>query len=240
MGNDITVSDLDIMTGAVNYRRWLFGQVSTYLGKRVFEIGAGIGNYTEFLLDHECIVCLEIHAEAAARLCARFGHLPHMHIFQGDIADSSLRELAKYACDSAICFNVLEHVQDDVAALDNIAHILVPHARLLLIVPALPMIMGTVDRSLGHYRRYTRASLIRVLHAANYRIEKINYMNLPGIFGWWLNNRLFKRTEESPKQIQFYDRIIVPWVSTLEKIVQPPIGLSLVCVATSQDQKGTV
>jgi hypothetical protein len=133
---------------------------------------------------------------------------------------------------------VLEHVQDDVAALHNIAQILVPGARLLVIVPALPMIMGTVDQSLGHYRRYTHASLTKVFHAANYHIEKIYYMNLPGIFGWWLNNRLIKRTEESPKQIQFYDRMIVPWISALEKIIQPPIGLSLVCVATPQNQKG--
>lgn len=229
--HDITVSDLDIMNGAINYRRWLFGQVSAYLGRRVFEIGAGIGNYTEFLLDRDCVVCLEIHADATAHLRERFAANPKIHIYQGDIADPSLRSLAEHRCDTAICFNVLEHVQDDVAALENIAHILAPGGRVLLIVPAIPAIMGTVDQSLGHYRRYTRTSLRSAFAAAGYTIERLWYMNFPGILGWLLNNRIIKRTEESPSQIIFYDKAIVPWVSAVERVIRPPLGLSLVCVA---------
>lgn len=228
---DITVSDLDIMTRAIHYRRWLYSQVSNFVGRRVFEIGAGIGNYTEFLLDRDCVVCLEIHAEAITHLRQRFGTNPKIHIYQGDIANSSLRHLSEHYCDTAICFNVLEHVQDDVAALENIAHILTPGGRILLIVPAIPAIMGTVDQSLGHYRRYTRASLRSVLIAAGYVIEEMRYMNFPGIFGWFWNNRIIKRTEESLSQILFYDRIIVPCVSVIERIIHPPIGLSLICIA---------
>ena len=93
MTHDITVSDLDIMTGAINYRRWLFSQVSAYVGRRVFEIGAGVGNYTEFLLDSDCVVCLEIHSDATARLRERFSANSKIHIYQGDIADPALRAL---------------------------------------------------------------------------------------------------------------------------------------------------
>jgi len=231
MSHDITVSDLKIMSGAVNYRRWLFKQVMPFVGRRVFEIGAGIGNYTEFLLDCELVICLEIHPEAASSLRERFASKAHILVYQGDIADPSFRSLAKHQCETALCFNVLEHVRDEVVALENIWHILAPGGRLLLIVPAIPALMGTVDRSLGHYRRYTCTSLRSALVAAGYQIEHISYMNLLGIFGWLWNNRIIKRREESPAQIIFYDRFIVPWLSRLERLFHPPVGLSLICIA---------
>ncbi len=232
MADDITVSDLEIMSKAVNYRRWLFGQVSPYLGRRVFEIGAGIGNYTEYLLDRELVVALEIHAAAAARLRERFGALPNVRIYQGDMTDTGLRALAEHRCDSALCFNVLEHIEHDALALENVRHVLAPGGRLLLIVPALPFIMGTVDQSLGHYRRYTRRSLGAVVAGAGFTIERSFYMNFPGIFGWLWNNRIVRRKEESKGQIGVFDRFIVPWLSPLERVISPPIGLSVVCVAS--------
>lgn len=229
--HDITVSDLEIMKVAVNYRRWLFEHVAPYVGHRILEIGAGIGNYTELLLESELVVCVEIHPEAAALLEAKFESNPRVLIYQGDIVDPALRSLRKYQCDTAICLNVLEHIGDDVGALKNIAQILIPGGHLLLIVPALHIIFGSVDRSLGHYRRYTISSLRSSLDQAGYQIEHISWMNLPGIFGWLLNGHILRRKEESREQIMFYDRVVVPWLRVFESIVRPPIGLSLVCVA---------
>ncbi len=228
---DITVSDLQIMSGAVNYRRWLCDQVAAYRGRRVLEVGAGIGNYTGFLGDAEQIVSVDIHAGALEVLRQQFGQDPRVAIHQADIADPRCRHLASYGCDSAICFNVLEHIADHGAALENIGAILVPGGVLLLIVPALPVLYGTVDRALEHYRRYTPGSLRSVLTAAGYGVDALWWMNFPGIFGWLWNNRIIKRHEESAGQIKFYDRFIVPWVRRLEAVVRPPIGLSLVCVA---------
>src|SRR5947209_2599289 len=82
--------------------------------------------------------------------------------------------MAAHGCDTAICFNVLEHVEDDVGALVNMRHILTPGGRLLLIVPALSWIFGTVDRSLGHYRRYTPAVLRARMAAAGFEIEQLS------------------------------------------------------------------
>jgi SAM-dependent methyltransferase len=229
--SDITVSDLEIMSSAVNYRRWLFDQVAAYRGRRVLEVGAGIGNYTGFLADAEQVVSIDVHAGALAVLRAKYAGDARVAIHQADIADPSCRSLASYGCDSAICFNVLEHVEDHVGALRNIAAILVPGGRLLLIVPALPFIYGTVDRSLCHHRRYTRASLRAALAEAGYAAERVWWMNFPGIFGWFLNNRVLKRREESAAQIAFYDRFVVPCVRRVESVVRPPVGLSLVCVA---------
>jgi SAM-dependent methyltransferase len=231
MDRDITISDLNIMKGAIQYRRWLFNQVEAWAGQRILEVGAGIGNYTEFIIDREKVVCLELHSDAFAHLKERFSDASNVLVVQGDVADPSIRSLETHQFDSAMCFNVLEHVEDDVLALRNIWHTLVPEGKLLLIVPAIPEILGSVDRSLGHYRRYSRTTLRAAIDASGFHLEKLHYMNSLGILGWLLNNRIVRRQEESPAQISFYSRFIVPWLSALESLMHPPIGLSLVCIA---------
>lgn len=47
-----------------------------------------------------------------------------------------------------------------------------------------------------------------------------------------INNRILRRTEESPSQIKFYDRFIVPLLRMIEKVLPPLVGLSLVCVCS--------
>jgi len=231
--SEITVSDLQIMQQAGRYRRWCFDQVSPWVGRRVLEIGAGIGNQTEFLLGSEVVVCVELCREAAAVLRGRYAGQPRVVVFEGDICSESARSLAEHACDTAICFNVLEHIEDDVEGLRNIARILVPGARLLLMVPALPAIFGTVDRSLGHWRRYLPSTLRAALEKAGYRLERLWWMNLPGILGWFVNNRILRRKEESMGQILLFDRLLVPVTRFFESLVHPPVGLSLIAIAQS-------
>lgn len=72
VGRDITISDLNIMKGAIQYRRWLFNQVEAWAGQRILEVGAGIGNYTELIIDREKVVCLELHSNAVAHLKEKF------------------------------------------------------------------------------------------------------------------------------------------------------------------------
>jgi SAM-dependent methyltransferase len=228
---DITVSDLHIMSRAHNYRRWLFESVSGHLGRRVLEVGSGIGNYTEYLLNSEQVVCVEIHADAVAELSDRFDGHKNIHIHHGDAQDPAFLKLARFKCDSAICFNVLEHIPDDKLALTHMRKVLVPGGKALLIVPALQWVYGTIDRQLDHYRRYNKKSMRALVEGAGLEVESLRWMNLPGVAGWFLNNRILQRTEESPGQILFYDRFIVPWLRRFEQVIPPPVGLSLVCVA---------
>lgn len=234
MDNDITVSDLKIMKGARNYRRWLFEQAQPHLGKTVLEVGAGIGNYTEFMIDRERVACVEIHHDATVHLRERFADLPHVTIYKGDIADPDFDSLIVDQYDSVLCFNVLEHIEDEMAALANMKNSLVEGGNLLLIVPAVPQVMGTVDESLGHYRRYTRKTLVDVIGRAGFLAQKTYYLNSLGLIGWFWNNKITRRTEESKSQIHFYSRFVVPLLSVVEAVITPPVGLSLVCLARSR------
>jgi 2-polyprenyl-3-methyl-5-hydroxy-6-metoxy-1,4-benzoquinol methylase len=129
-----------------------------------------------------------------------------------------------------VCLNALEHIQDDRQALRGMASILAPGGVVVLLAPAFPALYGPIDSNLGHYRRYTRGSIARVAGAAGLRIRKAHYMNAVGFFGWWMNSHIFKRGAQSERQIEVFDRYVVPLLSRVEGMMRPPFGQSLFVV----------
>lgn len=236
----ITVSDLETMSGAVNYRAWMYHRLAPYIGRRILEVGAGIGNFTSLLLDRELVVALDTHAPCVDALRTRL-RLPRPSVdgarvlaLQMDIAKCRPEDLPAQDFDTVICLNVLEHIEDDERALKIMRAVLRQDGRLVLLVPAFQFLYGTVDRSLQHYRRYTRKTLLPKLLAAGFVIDKSFYMNVIGTAGWFLNNRLLKRREESPRQILTFDRFVAPWADRIERLVPPPFGLSLIAICRKQ------
>lgn len=227
---DPIVQDLEIMRAAKNYGRWILDQFRPSLGARIIECGAGIGNFTELLLDHDLVVAVDAYAPCLERLRERFAAAPQVVPVLMDIASEQFVTLAVHRPDTVVCINVLEHVEDDGKALAQMRAVLQPAGRLALLVPALPCLYGTIDRKIGHYRRYTKRELAAKLRRAGFRIRALFYMNVVAPLGWWLNNRVLRRQEESPAQVLVFDRWIVPWLRPLEAIVTPPFGLSLIAV----------
>lgn len=229
-GENITVSDLEIMANAHNYRHWMFRQIEPFLGRRILEIGAGIGNFTQLMLDREAVIAVDVYQPCVEYLKKRFAGQRRVLPLLLDAADPQIAALASHKLDTVVCLNVLEHVENDVDALSHMFAALQDGGRLILLVPAFQFLFGTVDCSLGHYRRYTKPPLVHKMRQTGFEIEKLFYMNAVGMAGWFLNNRVLKRTEESPRQIAFFDRMIAPVAERAERIVQPPVGLSLIAI----------
>ena len=229
-GENIAVSDLEIAAEAENYRRWLLRRFRPYIGQRILEAGAGIGNYTELLLDYELVVPTDVYPPCLDVLRQRLGDRLKVDPVAADLADSAIRNLAHHQFDTVMCVNVLEHVEDDIAALANIHALLQPGGRLILYVPAHQFLYGPVDRSLDHFRRYSRREVRRKLQEAGFTVEHLSEMHFLGIAGWFLNNRVQHRQTISSAQLGVYDKWIVPWVERLERVVPPPIGLSIFAV----------
>jgi SAM-dependent methyltransferase len=227
---DITVSDQETMGAAVNYRRWMFRRVKPFLGQRILEVGAGIGNFTQLLINRELVVASDIRPDCVAHLRRRFAGQPAVVTLQMDAADPALVELSRYDLDTIVCMNVLEHVADDVAALRHMCEALRPGGHLVLLVPAFQCLFGTVDRSLQHHRRYTRRTLLPKVQQAGFGVQRSFYMNLVGMAGWLVNNRVLKRVQESPGQILFFDRFVAPAAERIERVIPPPLGLSLIAI----------
>jgi len=133
-----------------------------------------------------------------------------------------------------LCVNVLEHIREDGVALRHIREVLVPHGRLLLLVPAGKYLYGTLDRALGHYRRYEREELAARVRDAGLRPVQVRYMNLAGIPGWFLNSRVLKRTLLPQGQLRWFDRLAPLFIRSermLRRWWDLPVGQSLICIA---------
>ena len=227
---NITVSDLEIMSSAENYRAWMYSRIAPAVGRRILEIGCGIGNFTRLFLDRELVVAADVYEPCLQQLKLLLGERSNLIPVRLDVSDPATVALRPYEFDTVICLNVLEHVEQDDKALEHMHAVLQPGGRLVLLVPAFPFLYGSVDRSLAHYRRYTRKTLLPRMRDAGFRIERSFYMNMVGMVGWFLNNRILNHREEDPAQIAFFDRFIAPPAERFERLVPPPFGLSLIAI----------
>lgn len=218
------------MALATNYFAWQARLVTPELGQRVIEIGCGMGNFTRALLDRESVIALDNDAECIDRLRQQYRDRGNLHTLVCDAADLRGADLSAFRADSCVCLNVLEHIEDDSGALQAMASILPRDGRIVLIVPAFEHLYGPIDRNLGHYRRYSKRSIQALAQASDLKIRKLRYMNFAGFFGWWVNAHLLRRDRQSEKQIEFFDRLIVPVMSRIEAVVPPPFGQSLFVV----------
>jgi SAM-dependent methyltransferase len=224
------VADQQCMAKAKNYFAWQGRLVTRELGRRVVEVGCGLGNFTRMLLDRDVIIALDAELACIERIKDRYSDQRNFSAFVCDAGKPDFPDLSKFRPDSCVCLNVLEHIEDDYQALRNMASVLGPGGVIVLIIPAFEALYGPIDHNLGHYRRYNHGSVRKLAYATGMRIRKCHYMNSVGFFGWWANARLFKREAQSEGQIEFFDRRVVPVLSRLEGLVAPPFGQSFFVV----------
>jgi SAM-dependent methyltransferase len=227
---DYTIRDQQRMQRASRYFLWQATLASEHLGRRVLEVGCGVGNFTRHLLDRDLVVGLDVVEECVTRHNDTFSSYPGVESKQLDILDPAVLALREYNFDSIACLNVLEHISDDEQALRHMHAVLPPGGRAVFIVPAFSFLYGPIDRNLGHFRRYSTTSWRRLTRATGFREVVTRYMNLPGFFGWWMNAKVLKKTEQSEHQIAVFDSLIVPICSRVERVVSPPLGQSLFAV----------
>ncbi len=78
--------------------------------------------------------------------------------------------------DYLVLLDVLEHQQDDMGFLREVLPKVPAGARMVLTVPALPLLWSDWDRQLGHYRRYDKPSLRRLLAASPLEVAEVSYL----------------------------------------------------------------
>ncbi len=194
--------------GAPNYNQWLGDRFREHAGARVLEVGAGIGTITaELAAGREKVVALEVDDFYVRRLKNRFRAVGNVEPYLSDVALADTPRLKAERFDTIVLSNVLEHIEDDAGAVRHFEEILGPGGRVLVLVPALPLLFGALDEAVGHHRRYTPATLRKVLEENGFEVEKLEWMNLVGVPGWFVNGRLLRRRAMPPLQLRLYDQL---------------------------------
>jgi SAM-dependent methyltransferase len=208
---------------------WTFEQYGGEVWGSVAEVGAGIGTFSERILaaGAESLLAVEPEPAAAAVLEERLGGDPRVTIVREQLPIAP--SLSQGAFDLIVCQNVLEHIEDDSAALRTLGAALRPDGRLALLVPAHPRLFSHLDRSFGHYRRYTRAGLTQVVESSGLRIVDLRSFNLLGILGWWAKKVLGSERLGS-RSLAAYEVLVRFW-RPIEDRLSLPWGLSVVAHA---------
>ena len=217
--------------GAPRYNAWLGRKLAGHLGRRVLEVGAGIGTITKHIAPgRDLVVALEVDRFYYDRLQHLFAHSPQVVPHLAGVEQADWHKLKEYRFDSILLSNVLEHIADDRGAVLNFKGLLPPGGRLVVLVPANPALFGSMDEAVGHFRRYTRRALSDLLTGCGFTVEALEPMNVLGIPGWFVNGRLLRRRAMPPLQLRAYD-LLAPTLARLEDRLRPKVGMSLLAVA---------
>jgi glycosyltransferase involved in cell wall biosynthesis/phospholipid N-methyltransferase len=210
------------------YNRWVWSLTAPFVGQNVLEVGAGIGNMTQYLISKKLVVATDIAPQFLARLKTRFAGRPNVVVQYLGLKQPLIEQLNGRRVDTVLCLNVLEHIEQDQAVLESVFRILPAGGRLVLVVPALKRLFGEIDKQVGHYRRYERSEIKDKLQRAGFEVEEERCFNAIGIPGWYLNSCLLQRTSVPGLQARLND-LLIPLLK-LESLFHLPWGMSLVAL----------
>ncbi|MDL2253532.1 class I SAM-dependent methyltransferase [Ruminococcaceae bacterium OttesenSCG-928-I18] len=217
------------------YSKWMYHTYCQYIGKRVLDIGVGIGNMTQFYIhDVDLAICADIFDSQLGLVSERFSDFP-VETLKLDIENDDICELKTYELDTVICINVLEHIENHQKALQNMRDAICDNGKIIILVPALSKLYNEMDKNAGHYRRYDKGQLEKLGKETDLNIIHQRYFNMLGVIPYRVKGKgtisegnTFSSTlnEGSSKMINYASHILEP----IEKIIKIPFGLSEVIV----------
>jgi SAM-dependent methyltransferase len=229
----VLTETLNQLANLDQYNFWLYEQIAAGVGRRIIEVGAGTGNITQFL----CVAGREVLATDVVPSYRReletiFVGKPNVRVGQFDLNRPAPADYVTEGFDTVVCLNVLEHIEDDLFALEQMNSVLVPGGKLALLVPSHQFLYGEFDRAVGHFRRYSKRELKEKLQRTGFHLQELKFFSLLAALPWFVNGRLLKRDYLPPNQADLANRLVP--LLRLEKLIGPPCGLSLVAIAEKQ------
>lgn len=223
---------LESMSQAEWYNKWTLAKFASYLQGDILEIGCGIGNFTKSLLKFGNVWAIDINEEnlnqtkAVVRNKAKVGF--------GDIEQNQYF-FTKKSFDCIVCINVLEHIREDVRALRNMYKLLKKGGVLIILVPAHPFLFGSIDESIGHFRRYEKNDLLNLLKTSGFVFDYTRTLNFLGAIGWFISGKILKEKKVDKDKINLFNLIASPFLF-LEDLIKPSFGTSILVIAKKKKQ----
>ena len=237
--------NLDVLSQTHRFNDWIFEHIRPCLNGDILEIGSGIGTFSEKIIRNlsanSSITLTDVSLKYVRELEERFltfanktasnmnDHSSPISVYKLDLNSKEDYELIGYErFDSIIAINVLEHVENDEFALQQLHKMLRRDGLLVALVPCHKFLYNALDRQIGHFRRYTKREFESKVNKSQFTIENLYYFNILGIVGWFLTGSLARRTNIGGSASRVFDKI-VPFSKYLERITNQKIGLSMIC-----------
>jgi SAM-dependent methyltransferase len=213
---------------APRFSAWMAELIRPLCGSRVLEIGSGTGGLTRHLIPRRRYVASDVNPLYLHTLEALSTDRPYLSVGYCNVGDLASFPKVEGGYDTVVCINVIEHVEDDGAALTNIRSVLVPGGRALVLVPQGEWNRGSLDDVLGHKRRYSVAGLRAVAERSGFEVKEVRAFNRFGTLAWFLNGKILRRRSFGLFQVLTLN-LIVPVLRVVDRWLPFP-ALSLMAV----------
>jgi SAM-dependent methyltransferase len=217
-------TELEIFQTALNWKNTLRRHIRPFLVGDVLEVGAGIGGTTKLLqTGHETSwTCLEPDPALADKI--RASDLPVT------VQVGFLQELAReQSYDTVIYIDVLEHIENDAAELREASMRLRQGGHVVILSPAHQFLFSAFDESVGHFRRYNRRTLSRLLTSEFHEVCS-KYLDSVGLLASAANRLWLSQATPSARQVAFWDKVLVLCSRAVDPILGYSVGKSLLVV----------
>jgi len=225
------------------YYQWSYDLFKPFIGRRILDAGCGLGNFTAIAKkDAEYILAVDSSSKNIQILEDRFRNSAVVEIAQVDLESDNYSVPVKQI-DTIVCLDVLEHFYDDVALLERFFKIVQAGGHLLVKVPACKWLFGSIDVASGHNRRYTLEELRIKAELAGWETIKVHYMNIAGVFPYWVRCRVLKKGVNFSRTFKTWQlnavRRLMPIVKSFDNIIGPPIGQSAILIARKPKKRNS-
>lgn len=219
----------------VNYFAWQVDLFKDFAHGTVIDHGAGTGGLSGALIAANAgnVVAVEPDPQLVEVLHEKFDAVPNAKVFAGTL-DDYLAAHGPNSVDAIVSSNVIEHIEDDVACLEAMRELVRPGGAIGLYVPARPELFGSLDKAVGHYRRYTKPELAEKLARAGFEVQSVRYRNLVGVLPWIVTGQILKRDKVGNGSLRVFDKVVFPVSRWLEDRIPPMYGLNLVAIGVKR------
>jgi protein-L-isoaspartate O-methyltransferase len=226
--------ELDVFAQATRWKRYWSSCLRPFLTGDVLEVGAGIGANTPILAPHlaRSWICLEPDPDLAQRAAAALAGDPSTAQCQVLVGTTqTVQEDLRF--DTILYIDVLEHIEHDKAELERAATLLNKGGNLIVLTPAHQWLYTAFDESIGHFRRYDRASLTACGPQAC-KLRQLWYLDSVGLLASCGNRFLLHQAMPELCQILFWDRYLLPCSTLTDRVLFHRAGKSILAVWTKK------
>jgi len=222
--------ELDVFEGAINWKDYWVRKIQPFVGRKILEIGAGIGATTVALKDVTYDYWVSIEPDIS--LCEKIEQKKSKGEIKDDVevktcAIAQLDNVRKF--DTILYIDVLEHIENDIEELKIASGLLNDGGKIIVLSPAHNFLFSEFDRKIGHYRRYNKSQLIEVV-PPRMKMKHIQYMDSVGLCASLANKLILKQSDPTRAQIAFWDKTMVPLSRVLDPIFLNRVGKSILAV----------
>ncbi len=232
--DEIGAATLSIISSANRFNSWMYDQINPYLIDEILEVGSGIGNLSRFLIedDHQTTLS-DYNSDYAKTLKGLYEFNDKVsEILTIDLQDPDFdKTYMKYKekFNSIVMLNVIEHLENDHEAIRNCKFLLKNSGNLIILAPSYQFLYCRLDKELGHFRRYTKATLSDLFNQGNFKIIKATHFNLLGVLGWLISGKIIAKKQIGKNEMSAFDKL-VPIARIMDKIIFNKAGLSVVVI----------